>query len=785
MADLRNMTVGIAFRDEASAGINRVNSLMDSLASGFGGMGGLASSASSEMGNFGQVGSSALNSIAEGTDDVAGGLNHVSDSISDVGGGLNSLDGGSLNDMEDSASDVNGELDGVVESLSDVDNGLDNLSDNPLGDLTDDLGDADRAADDLNGNLDDLNGNLDDLNSGNIDDLVDDVDDLDDSLEDATDEAGDLTDELDNAGNVGQNAAGGLTSAFWKVAGALAAIFAVDKMKDLAIDMVEAAGEAEALNAQFETVFDTLQDDANEAIDAMAAEFGMLPSRLQPTLTKTTSMFKGFGMSTENAMEAAGKSLELAADAAAFYDVSMKDADGALTSFLKGNTNAAESIGVFATAAGMASFASEELGLDWKKLDEGSKQLVRMKYVETMQEAAGATGQAARESEGYENVLGNMQQAWVDLKIGLGDAIFDEAIAGMQGLTKWMTEIDVEPIVDGIENAIDVGIGFATAIKDNWGPVKETVIGIGVAVGTFAVIMGGLSIIGTINTLIAAYQAGTMAATLTQMGLNGAMLASPVTWVVAGIAALVGIGIALYRNWDTVTAKTKEVWESIGGLSGAIGLVLGPIGFLINAGIDLATNWDNTQTVWENVWGAIQRSAATSVNAVIGLINEMIGVINKIPGINIPIVAKVDWGQAEAGPPQGMAGISNAKPDGSHSTGLASVPYDNYLANLHRDESVLTAEQSNGLRSMGILQSAGGRPVINLPKGDDGPTDSPTVMSPTDSQEPVTPAGNVITKTENHNTFVFNISGENAKDIRAEVREEVEAIFRRLNAVTP
>lgn len=217
--------------------------------------------------------------------------------------------------------------------------------------------------------------------------------------------------------------------------------------------------------------------------------------------------------------------------------------------------------------------------------------------------------------------------------------------------------------------------------------------------------MGTMAIIGTVTTLINAYRAGTLLATASTLGFNVALWANPMTWVAAGIAALVGGIILLALNWDTVTTKTKEFWDAIGGGSGAIALVLGPIGFLINAAIDLAKNWDSTKSVWENVWGAIQRSAATSVNAILGLINSMIDTINLIPFIEIEGVAKVDWG-ADLSQATVAANVPGTKRTG-HYHGLANVPYDNYAADLHRGERVLTA-QENKAYSGGSGGSVGG-----------------------------------------------------------------------------
>ena len=67
-----------------------------------------------------------------------------------------------------------------------------------------------------------------------------------------------------------------------------------------------------------------------------------------------------------------------------------------------------------------------------------------------------------------------------------------------------------------------------------------------------------------------------VAATAT-WALNGAIavLTSPITLVIAAIAALIGIGVLLYQNWDTVVEFAKTAWQGlcdfISGICQAIG----------------------------------------------------------------------------------------------------------------------------------------------------------------------------------------------------------------------
>ena len=142
---------------------------------------------------------------------------------------------------------------------------------------------------------------------------------------------------IDETTGKAQSASGKIAGFFEKAAVAIGTAFAAGKLIDFGKTAVEAAAGAKAVQAQFEQVFGDLQGESLKAIDAMAKEFGMVPSRLKPSMTKMTSMFKGLGMDTEEAMTQASDAVRLSADAAAFYDVSYESANQSLTSFIKGN----------------------------------------------------------------------------------------------------------------------------------------------------------------------------------------------------------------------------------------------------------------------------------------------------------------------------------------------------------------------------------------------------------------------------------------------------------------
>ncbi|WP_069649636.1 phage tail tape measure protein [Caloranaerobacter ferrireducens] len=75
---------------------------------------------------------------------------------------------------------------------------------------------------------------------------------------------------------------------------------------------------------------------------------------------------------------------------------------------------------------------------------------------------------------------------------------------------------------------------------------------------------------------------GKLKAILTLLGATIGGLSAPVLITIGVIAGLIAIGVALYKNWDTVKAKILDVWNSIvTGIKGAINKIIGAINGMI------------------------------------------------------------------------------------------------------------------------------------------------------------------------------------------------------------
>lgn len=92
------------------------------------------------------------------------------------------------------------------------------------------------------------------------------------------------------------------------------------------------------------------------------------------------------------------------------------------------------------------------------------------------------------------------------------------------------------------------------------------------------------------------------------MSIGLSALLSPITLVVAAIAGLIAIGVLLWKNWDTVKAKSMEIWNSITEFFKGIWDTLKT---LFKAGIGLLVShmtksWNRLKEITSTVWNAIK-----------------------------------------------------------------------------------------------------------------------------------------------------------------------------------
>lgn len=220
-----------------------------------------------------------------------------------------------------------------------------------------------------------------------------------------------------------------------------AAAFSVKKVIDLGKASVESAASVNAANSQITQTFGELESGARSIFRQIGSEAGILDTRLQGTGTSIYAFAKASGMGSAEALSMMDEALRVTADSAAYYDKSLEDTGESLRSFLKGNYANDAALGVSCTETTRNAAANRLYGKSFQELSEAQKQLVLLDMVSEANKLSGAEGQAAREAEGWENVTGNLKEAWGQFLAVVGQPILSAAVNVVQAMTSALSEL--------------------------------------------------------------------------------------------------------------------------------------------------------------------------------------------------------------------------------------------------------------------------------------------------------------------------------------------------------
>lgn len=682
-----------------------------------------------------------------------------------------------------------------------VEIGMD-IDDGPLGDL-------DRRINDVIDRLSRMDlGGLDDLENG-VDDLIDEFEDLDDRIDDVDDGLDDLNDDslrdVERGANDADGAFGKLKGTIIGIGAAIGAYIAVDKIIEFGASAIEAAAGAQALNAQFEQVFGDIQGQATESMEQLGKDFGMLPSRIQGPLTQTTSMFKGLGLDTKEALGMAERAVTTVADAAAFYDKSFEDANSALNSFIKGNYEGGESIGLFANDTQLAVFAVKEgvvsATKEWSSLDEATKQATRLEYAENMQELAGATGQAARESGGYENVLGNLKQAWQDFLAKVGDPILEQVLSVMSKLGHVLGNIDPGPFMEFISVGFGKLVEFKNTISEMFGILKDVFLGNGLSFDNAMTLYGKLGIPPEVVEGIVEFgsevrDAFTFAKDVVSQFVNDVIVPLiPVAQEFIGVA---------FEYIGNIVSGAMNIFDAISGIiRGLIENVIVPlfpvaqeiiavafdiispilrIGGSLFEGLTAIIKFLVTEIIVplfplavsaiEGAWAILKPILEAISKAFSGIADAVEWVIKKLGSVG-EAIKNFDVGEKISGV---VSKVTSFLP--GFEIGLGRVPFDEMPALLHKDEAVLPADEADKLRDRGILQGDGTHPEINL--------DQATQFEPAKDYTTTETINNTSSSSKVSAPIQIIVQGSNnPQETAYSVKDTLEELFGDLLSVMP
>lgn len=495
---------------------------------------------------------------------------------------------------------------------------------------------------------------------------------------------------------------------------------AAGALLDFGKNAIQASADIEAEISLYQQVFGELESAATGALESISQDTNILATRLRGIGTGAFMQFKGAGVDAGNALAMMDKYTRLAADAAAAYNISVEDADVKLRSFIRGNTEAGDSIGLFTSESQRNERAVANYGKKWTELTEAQKQMLMLGVVEEIYNQTEVVGQAAREGHEWENVIGNLNTAFTNLSATVGSPFREALIPVIEKLSDFLSDdtvtMRIGMIASGIGNlagkAFDGAINLIDALL-KWSNGEDPGDG-------FQIIEDIFSIIG--NTAEAAYN-GAKSVVDAVLGLMGSD---------AGPLEQAG---EFFKDLKTLT-ESEGFQTAVSVLTGILAIFLAlnsPI-LLVGAALALiVTHWQDIKEWANKAYEAFKEFIDTHVpdgfmSGVTSVLNGISDIVSTIYSTWSAFLSSLSSGEAQ----KGIANVQSAMNEGgigsavstaveqswwwkqiekiknpkgaSFATGLDYVPNDNFAANLHEGEAVLTKAEAADWRRGGSVQ---------------------------------------------------------------------------------
>lgn len=207
--------------------------------------------------------------------------------------------------------------------------------------------------------------------------------------------------------------------------------------------------------------------------------------------------------------------------------------------------------------------------------------------------------------------------------------------------------------------ALDAMFGLGAAIVDNWNWIEPIVWGVVTVMGIYQGIVLALAIaegIKTAATTAAAFSenahaaalamstGATFSATVAQYGLNAALYACPITWIVIAVIALIAVfyaAVAAVNHFAGTSLSATGIICGAFAVAGAfiINLILGVVNFVIGIGVEIynliATFANFFANVFNDPVGAIINLFAGMFDFILGIVQSAASLIDTVLGTDM------------------------------------------------------------------------------------------------------------------------------------------------------
>lgn len=277
-------------------------------------------------------------------------------------------------------------------------------------------------------------------------------------------------------------------------------------------------------------------------------------------------------------------------------------------------------------------------------------------FIEKVHEAGSAERVAIQQTNNLDGELASLNSAYEETQLILSEAV----TPAIRKCTVWLTK----------------GVGVVGSFAKKHETLLKVLVAVGGSIGGIIAMMAAFNMAwGGAGYIIMTAVSGALKlwkglillknailfAKSAMLVFNAVLLANPIMLIIAAVAALIAIGVMLYKNWDVIKEKASALWSwfsekcpwlanvftsAFNGIVEIVSSVWNRIKYHFTQIIDFVKNifsgewsaaWENVKNIFANVFGGLVGLAKAPINAIISLINKAFSAIGSV-SVSIP-----DW----------------------------------------------------------------------------------------------------------------------------------------------
>ena len=326
---------------------------------------------------------------------------------------------------------------------------------------------------------------------------------------------------------------------------------------------------AESLN-KVDVAFKTSSKEVRAFGKTTLETFGIAEGTALDMAALFGDMATSMGLPVDKASKLSTSMVGLAGDLSSFKNVGIKEVTTALNGVFTGETESLKMLGIVMTETNLKQFALKK-GMSGNIKTMTQAQKVQLRYAYILDKTKNAQGDFARTSDGSANQMRIFSESVKELSVSFGNVL-------LPLFTKIITQVN--KVIKGF-----------TALSPETKKIIVIIASLVAVVGPLLIALGFLS-----TTIIPAL--------ITGFGI----LLGPIGLITA---AIVGLAIVVYKNFDAIIVKISEFYNSFVDVYNQSALLRGAIAGI---GFQFETLFIVAKLAFKNIWAYIKTAGSNMIN---------------------------------------------------------------------------------------------------------------------------------------------------------------------------